>query len=273
LEAKKKTKVASADASDVSSQKPVDQQAMQSVMAELQEIGVTDPAGREKLMEDLRGSDPAIWSLVIQQYRSTQAYRQQVTQRHGGACGEPERLPPPHESQVAVASPIQTTQPIADATPLAQAASTVVQASYPAPEPLTKNGDAATLLVRNLSFCTEILAFGKNKPLPKNELHANQETLLYAEVENFASEPTPRGYHTSLTSGYRIVDADGRCVDEHTYAPTEDDCLNRRHDFFIGYRIRMPQSLSPGFYRLLLTVEDQLTRKVGQSEVGLEITK
>jgi hypothetical protein len=261
---------------------------MQDIMAELQQVGATDPAAQEKVMEDLRNSDPAIWPLVMQQFRATQAYRHRagtgdrsnLCEAPGGpsrqieplpfSCPqEPERLPPLDDAAVAALEPSReqplTSEPAVE--------NSVVQASYPAPETPLENDEPSMLVVRNLTFCTEVQGYGKVKRVEKDEFKPNQETLLYAEVNYFTSESTPRGYYTSLKSSYRIFDADGRRIDEHSYAPTEDYCQNRRHDFFIGYRVRLPQAMNPGKYHLVLTIEDQQSHKLGQAEIEFEIKK
>ena len=60
----------------------VDAQAVQQILAELQQAGQLDPAGRDRLLHDLQQTDPALWPLVVQQFRAALAYRQQCQQRH-----------------------------------------------------------------------------------------------------------------------------------------------------------------------------------------------
>ena len=117
-------------------------------------------------------------------------------------------------------------------------------------EALEKLAESAPLAVRNLAFCTEVQSYGCTKRFEKYEFQPNQEVLLYAEVENFASEPTSKGYHTSLRSSYQILDARGQRVAEHAFAATEEYCQNRRRDFFIGYHFCLPKGIAPGKYTL-----------------------
>ena len=369
-------------------------------MAELRQLGAIDPAAQDQLLEDLRRSDPAIWPLVIQQCRSTLAYRRRAMEQNGIGDGggrrtpgeawhrrrrkENIRRPPPRPPTrripggAGVRLPAAAGQPpyqSAGGTPAPQAqgslppSSQVVQASYAAPaapaagnwrgqlaaaidameaetprnpstpaevaqqarlrmlyaaagrredaarpipgappatqqfvskeldglgtwldvertpdaarraaetkpvlaEALGKLAESAPLTVRNLAFCTEVLSFGCAKRFDKYEFAANQEVLLYAEVENFASEPTPKGYHTSLRSSYQILDGRGGRVAEHTFAPTEEYCQNLRRDFFIGYHLRLPKQLAPGKYTLRLSIEDLKCRKTGQASVEFEV--
>ncbi|MFZ1932190.1 MAG: hypothetical protein WCB27_03985 [Thermoguttaceae bacterium] len=73
--------------------RPCDMRQLQDVMAELHQSGTIDPAAEEQLAKDLQQSDPAIWPLVIQQCRATQAYRCEAARRNG-ASDIVQRLPP-----------------------------------------------------------------------------------------------------------------------------------------------------------------------------------
>src|SRR5262249_54085693 len=88
----------------------------------------------------------------------------------------------------------------------------------------------APLVLRNPAFCTEVTSFGVTKPFAKYEFKPGQEVLLYAELENFASDPTDKGYHTAMHSSYQIFDSRGAKVAEQDYAVTEEYCRNPRRD-------------------------------------------
>lgn len=129
---------------------------------------------------------------------------------------------------------------------------------------LSETGD---LLVRNLAFCTEVHSFGVFTPFPKHEFKPNQQVILYAEVENFKSEETPKGFHTALKSSYQILDQQGRRVVQHDLGMTEEYCRNARRDYFIRYFLSIPARIYDGPYSLHLTIEDTLGRKIGQSTI------
>ena len=138
-------------------------------------------------------------------------------------------------------------------------------------EAMLRLGETAPLVVHNLAFCTEVQGFGSITPFRKAEFSPNQELLLYAEVENFAVEPTPRGFHTTLRSSYQIFDARGQRVADQQLAASEDYCQSPRRDFFFGYRLRLPKRIYNGKYTLQLTTEDLKSHKVGQSSIDLVI--
>ncbi len=138
-------------------------------------------------------------------------------------------------------------------------------------EALIRLGESAPLVVRNLAFCTEVQSYGCTKPFKSYKFAPGQEVLLYAEVENFISEPTAKGFHTSLRSSYQIFDSRGQRVADHRFATTEEHCQNARRDFFIGYRLRLPSRIYPGKHTLQLTIEDLKDHKVGQSSIDFTI--
>ena len=54
-------------------------------MEELRQLGTLDPAAQNKLMEDLKQTDPALWPLVMQQFRAAIAYKRRAAQRESMA--------------------------------------------------------------------------------------------------------------------------------------------------------------------------------------------
>jgi hypothetical protein len=138
-------------------------------------------------------------------------------------------------------------------------------------EAMLRLGETAPLVVHNLAFCTEVQSFGSITPFKKAEFTPNQELLLYAEVENFAVQPTARGFHTALRSSFQIFDSRGQRIDDHQFPATEEYCQSQRRDFFIGYHLRLPKRIYNGKHTLQLTVEDLQSHKVGQSSIDLVI--
>lgn len=134
-------------------------------------------------------------------------------------------------------------------------------------------GEAATLEVRNLAFCSEVQSYGAIKRFEKTEFAPGQRLILYAEVENFRSENMPKGYHSSLRSSFQIYDAEGRRVHERESTTTEEYCLSPRRDYFIGCDFTLPANIYPGRHTLKLTVEDLKSRKVGESSIEFTIVK
>lgn len=413
-------------------------QALQQLMDEIQQAGNLDPATRDKLLEDLRKTDPSLWPLVMQQFRASAAYaRQQKHPAEGGdrstqaasygaeagpaarpasrlavprseerspageakasetAVAKVERLPDTNGVPLPPQSAPDGQYPRTEPAPAAQVAKQTEPAAAPAPSPnatpapipspksaeassvvpvkyeetsldwrkqldaairakeaevqrggktaedevrqaqlrlmyllagrrdealkpiafaspatqafwtaeiyglsawleTSRNGDASlraaearqhlsealaklgetcSLTVRNVTFCSEIQSYGCTKRFEKYEFTPGQKVLLYAEVENFSSEPTAQGYHTSLRSSYQIFDSRGQRVADEEFTLTEESCLNPRRDYFTGYVLRLPEQIYPGKHTLQLTIEDLKSRKIGQSSVEFTIKK
>jgi hypothetical protein len=348
----------------IAASQPCDMRQLQDVMAELHQSGTIDPAAEAQLAEDLRQSDSAIWPLVIQQCRATQAYRRQAmrqnTKRDRPMFAEaktgavPLRLPPigrvpqgahPSTSDSATGDVVQASfatslgewrqrlngaiealqaetsanppapgdvtqearlrllytvagrreeaaRPILDAAPATQQflskefeglgvwldaervpdpVRRTVEAKPALTEALAKLGETAPLMVRNAAFCTEALSYGSFKKVDKYEFFQDQYVLLYAELENFTSDPIDKGFRTSLRSGYQIVDHLGRQVAWHEFPPTQDFCRNVRRDFFIAYHLHMPQQIAPGKYLLRLLIQDTARQKTGQASIEFTV--
>lgn len=132
-------------------------------------------------------------------------------------------------------------------------------------------GELGLLTVQNLALCTEVSSFGVYKPFDSLEFSPGQDVLLYAEVSNFKSEPTETGFRTALRSSYQILDSDGRRAAQRDFSVTEDYCRNRRRDFFMRYRFKLPQQITAGTYKLELTIDDMQANKIGQSSIEFSI--
>ncbi len=130
----------------------------------------------------------------------------------------------------------------------------------------------SNLEVHNATFCTEVDGFGVVSKFPQYAFKADQELLLYCELDSFVSTQVDgKGYETQLQGSYEIVDANGRRVADQLLPLDSHLCRNQRRDYFIAYRIYMPPKIEPGKYQLKLTVEDLKGRKFGQSNLDFQI--
>ncbi len=149
--------------------------------------------------------------------------------------------------------------------------SRTAEATHVLSDATSKLSELAPLVVRNLAFCTRVHSFGCFEAFSSYRFIPEQRVLLYAEVENFTSRSTPRGYHTSLKSSYQIFDSSGQRVADEDLASTEEFCANRRRDFFIVYDFHLPKRIFPGKHTLRLTIEDAQGSKIGDSSIDFEI--
>lgn len=129
---------------------------------------------------------------------------------------------------------------------------------------------SARLELKSLSFCDKIDGFGSYHPFENQVFRAGQEVLLYAEVRNFKTDVTSAGrYRTSLKSTIEILKAgaDGELIERRHFSATEDQSRSPRTDYFHSYKLDLPLHLTPGNYILRLTLEDELSGKIGASSI------
>ncbi len=134
-----------------------------------------------------------------------------------------------------------------------------------------KLAEIGTLQVRNPQFCTRVDGYGAYTKFKEEVFKPSQDVVLYVELENFRSESADGGYRTALSSRYRILDSQGRQVTEHEFPAIEEVCQNRRRDYYVSFRVQMPNRVYDGRHTLQLTVEDTLGKKVGQTSIEFAI--
>lgn len=132
-------------------------------------------------------------------------------------------------------------------------------------------GEECPLEVTGLAFVTSVQSWGVYEAFEQYEFSPGQKVLLYAEVENLASESTAKGYRTAWRSSYQILDATGKQVAQYEYPPNEEFCRRPRRDFFIGCELSIPKDAPPGRYTLRLTVVDMIKQRVGQGTVDFSV--
>src|SRR5262249_49912597 len=98
------------------------------------------------------------------------------------------------------------------------------------------------------------------------------QLILYCEVENFASQMTDRGlWQTKLTHEAVLYDEKGKRMWEQSRTNVTDMARNRRHDFFINQKVRLPSTLSAGRYYLKVSISDQLANRGAQATLPIQI--
>lgn len=120
---------------------------------------------------------------------------------------------------------------------------------------------SSKLELKNLALCERVDQFGWYTEFPRKEFQPKQQVILYTEVENFAAEQKgPSSYETELQGSYCILDSSGQEIASRQLQLDKEVCRNQRRDYFLAYRVYMPDNIAPGRYRLELTVEDLKAR-------------
>jgi hypothetical protein len=131
--------------------------------------------------------------------------------------------------------------------------------------------ELGSLSLRNLSFCKNVFGYGAFEPYDSDVFAPGEQVSLYVEVENYHSESSEKGFCTLLGATYEILDDKGKRVSGGDFPDVDDCCRSRRRDFHIQFGLALPQSLSPGRYRVELVVKDRQSDKRGHAKVPFEI--
>ncbi len=140
-------------------------------------------------------------------------------------------------------------------------------------EASAKLGELSTLSIRSLVFCNKVFGYGDYEKLELEAFKPGQSVTLYAEIDNFRSESTEKGYHTSLATSYEVLDQAGNRVEGGEFANVDDHCLNKRKDFYIEYTFQLPKRIYASKYQLRLLIRDRLSGKIGKSGIEFEIAQ
>jgi len=146
-----------------------------------------------------------------------------------------------------------------------------VAALAPLDEARARLSELASLRIRNLSFVESVDGFGAYEPSKGSTFTPGQKVMLYAEVENFASNPSEEGFATSLGTSFKVLDESNRLVDGKQFPDVKDTCRNRRRDFHMQYELALPERIYPGPYKIELTITDHNSGKIGQATLPFEI--
>jgi hypothetical protein len=149
----------------------------------------------------------------------------------------------------------------------------IAEAARQLQQAVTRLNQSSPLAIHNLAFCTEVNSFGVYKPTPAQSFKPGQQLLLYAEIDNFVSEETEKGYRTSLGSRYEILDGQGNRVAGEDFGQTDELCRNARRDFFVRYFLKLPKSLKAGQYTLQLMIEDTIAVKAGRGQISFSVAE
>jgi len=134
----------------------------------------------------------------------------------------------------------------------------------------------AELTIPTIALCTRVDSFGVYTPLdsPRFGAGASNEVIVYCEVANFTSVfSTQKRWETKLSEEMTLYTESGLAVwpEKSDAELFLDVARNRRHDFFIPRRIRLPESLTIGRYLLKVTITDVQSNRIAEATTPIEI--
>ena len=144
--------------------------------------------------------------------------------------------------------------------------------------PLVEAPRAERFKLENLAFARTIEGPGKYTVLEPEELRGGKTVLVYGEFRNFRSVLDSRGetpvHHRAFAASLKLLRESGEEVDRLDFLP-EGRGYQAAGDpgAIVNFwaRYRLPQSLAPGKYRLVVEGKDLLAGAQAISEQAVEI--
>jgi hypothetical protein len=134
--------------------------------------------------------------------------------------------------------------------------------------------DKAPLEIVDLRLCSRVEGFGDFVSLDPPVRKAGEKVVIYSEIDGLRFEQTAAGFRTRMAAQVEIIpEGGGAPVHSRQLAVAEETCRRRRRDYYIAYRLVVPENLPPGDYRLRLTERDLASDRVATREVSFAITK
>lgn len=123
-----------------------------------------------------------------------------------------------------------------------------------------------------VELCRRVDGYGAYEPV-EHQFVSGQErdVIIYCEVENFMSQYLDNNqWQTKLSEEVVIyTDSDGLPILRDKPTIVTDLCRNRRHDFFIVRKLRLPGNIPVGRYWLKVTVVDQQANRVAEHSIPI----
>ncbi len=121
----------------------------------------------------------------------------------------------------------------------------------------------SSLSIRRLDFCERIHGFGSIEGRNSTIFDSGNRMMIYAEVENLATELTDFGSYRTVFSGtLELWAADGsQALMTYSIEPNDSESTSRRVDYFLSANVTLPSHLPPGEYEMKLRLQDDLNNR------------
>ncbi|MGE5755730.1 MAG: hypothetical protein ACM35G_08450 [Planctomycetaceae bacterium] len=116
--------------------------------------------------------------------------------------------------------------------------------------------DQAPLEITDLRLCRKVNGFGSFEPIDPSACKPGQAVIIYCEMSGLRYEPVDQMFRSKLSSRVEIVSGQGGESVWKEERTAEDLCRRRRRDYYVCYKIYLPDRLAPGSHELRLIQED-----------------
>ena len=190
-----------------------DEATVATVMKEAREISAKNPAAGKLLLDELRRSEPKLWPLVVQQFRSEQAYHDLLVTKETAAKPKEREKTAAAASEPPSAEVGQLTDPrgVRSDAAIEQAFATATPANMPAPlDPVTSRAP----VVANTAP-KAFIEDASSRPLASDDSHkpvdSVQQALFTSEAKTTSESPMDRDWRRHIDLA--INDLNARVAD------------------------------------------------------------
>jgi hypothetical protein len=149
----------------------------------------------------------------------------------------------------------------------------------PDPETAARIRTAITTLEDQLPFeitalqlCRKVKGFGDYDPIEPAACRPGHAVIVYCEMTGMRYASDGPSFRSRLESRVEIRAAGGGAPVWGGVLGTADDvCRRRRRDFYVNYRVTIPESIAPGSYELRLIEDDLVGGQSASRSVALVV--
>jgi hypothetical protein len=132
--------------------------------------------------------------------------------------------------------------------------------------------ELAPLEITDLRLCRKVNGFGSFEPVDPSACKSGQAVIVYCEMSGLRYEEVGEMFHSRLATQVEIVSSQGgEPASKESLGTADDLCRHRRRDYYVCYRINLPEKLSPGSYELRMTQDDLVAGRSTTATIPLTV--
>ncbi len=133
---------------------------------------------------------------------------------------------------------------------------------------ITALENEAPLEIGDLRLCRKVKGFGNFEPIEPSAYRGGQPLIGCCEMSGVRYIATGEMCHSRLSARVELVPVQGgEPAWSQDLGTAEDVCRHPRRDYYVNYRIVLPESVSPGQYQLKLTQRDELAGRTASASL------
>jgi hypothetical protein len=130
--------------------------------------------------------------------------------------------------------------------------------------------ERAPLAISALELCRKVKGFGDFEPIDSTSCRPGRSVIVYCEMTGLRYAAEGDMYRSRLSSRIEVVaSGGGEPVWKHDLGTAGELGRRRRRDFYVNYRVTLPEGLSPGSYELRLIQDDLVANRSASRSVPL----